>query len=148
MHDMHLRADDTLRSVIDSLPGNAAGGGEEVRVTCASRRLVALSSDDAVMSRTLRDLGLTPSASVVVRIGGGVAAGTEVAPSAEEGEAGGGGSGLAERAAKRRERSARGNREHTMQSVGIYSKDDNNKANLIDGGGGGLVRARHFVRRR
>jgi hypothetical protein len=25
---------------------------------------------------------------------------------------------------------------HTMQSVGIYSKDDNAKGNLIDGGGG------------
>ena len=25
---------------------------------------------------------------------------------------------------------------HTMQSIGIYAKDDNNKAELIDGGGG------------
>ena len=58
-----------------------------------------------------------PAASVVVKVGTGST--TDA-------------SSLKERAAKKALK--RGS--HTMHSIGVYAKDDNNKAELIDGGGG------------
>mmetsp|Transcript_25259 Transcript_25259/g.74270 ORF Transcript_25259/g.74270 Transcript_25259/m.74270 type:complete len:632 (-) Transcript_25259:31-1926(-) len=128
VHELMMRADDPLSKLVESLPGGAAGEGEEVRVTCAAKRLIVKSTDEGAMAKSLRDHGLTPAAAVVVKIGGG-------APSAAGGAAeGGSSSGLAERAAARKNR--RKGSEATMQSVGIYSKDDNAKGELIDGGGG------------
>ena len=72
------------------------------------------------MGKTLRESKLTPAASVVIKIGSGVARDKSS-------------SNLKERAAARKEKSKG---EHTMQSIGIYSKDDNNKNELIDGGNG------------
>ncbi|GMI36255.1 hypothetical protein TrCOL_g11467 [Triparma columacea] len=72
--------------------------------------------------RTWRDVGLTGNVNVVVRVGGG-----------EEEEGGGEGkSKLAERAKMNKKK--RGS--HTMQSSGIYGRDDGRKGNLVDGGGG------------
>jgi hypothetical protein len=70
------------------------------------------------MQKTLRQHGLMPSAAIVVKVGAG-------SPAAES-------STLKERAAKK----SRKKGSHTMQSIGVYAKDDNNKAELIDGGGG------------
>ena len=117
VHDLAMRADDTLSELVDKLPGGVPAG-EEVQITCTARRLIVKSSDTDVMSKTLRELKLMPSASVVVKIGSGS---TETSSSS-----------LAERAKARQERKKG---EHTMASVGIYSKDDNAKGELIDGGG-------------
>ena len=59
-----------------------------------------------------------PSASIVLRVGS-----RESAPETS----------LKDRAA---EKQARKKGSHTMQSIGVYAKDDNNKGELIDGGGG------------
>ena len=117
VHDLAMRADDTLSELVDKLPGGVPAG-EEVQITCTARRLIVKSTDSDVMSKTLRELKLMPSASVVVKIGSGS---TETSSSS-----------LAERAKARQERKKG---EHTMASVGIYSKDDNAKGELIDGGG-------------
>lgn len=117
VHDLAMRADDTLSDLVDKLPSGMPAG-EEVQITCTARRLIVKSSDTDVMNKTLRELKLMPSASVVVKIGSG-SSGTSS-------------SSLAERAKARQERKKG---EHTMASVGIYSKDDNAKGELIDGGG-------------
>jgi hypothetical protein len=74
------------------------------------------------MRKTLRECKLHPSASVVVQVGSGIRE-SDKASSVS----------LQERAAARK---AKKKGEHTMQSIGIYSKDDNAKGELIDGGGG------------
>jgi len=119
LHDLTLEADDTLGAIIDSLPVKLPEG-EEVTITCTARRLIVKSTDEVAMGKTLRESNLTPAASIVVKIGSG----------ADRSEST---SSLKERAAARKEKSKG---EHTMQSIGIYSKDDNAKGELIDGGGG------------
>ena len=120
VHDLAMRADDTLSGLVDKLPGSAPAE-EEVQITCTARRLIVKSSDTVTMNKTLRELKLMPSASVVVKIG---SSGADSASTT---------SSLAERAKARQERKKG---EHTMASIGIYSKDDNAKGELIDGGGG------------
>ena len=117
VHELDLRADDPLSLIIDSLPIDVEG--EDVQLTCAAKRLVVKSSDAASMGKSLRDHGLVPAASIVVKIG--------------EGSQSGRNSSLKERAAAQKSKK-KGS--HTMQSVGIYGKDDNAKGELIDGGGG------------
>jgi thioredoxin 1 len=119
VHTIALRADDTLVSLIGKLP-TATEEGQEVQITCVAKRLVVKSSDELMMRKTLRDLGLSPSAAIVVKL-------VDTAnPSVTSSK-------LSERAAIQKKRK-KGS--HTMQSIGIYSKDDNNKAELVDGGGG------------
>jgi len=122
VHAVTLHADDPLSSVLTAVPSLSVPQDVEVRITCTARRLTVLSSTPE-MSMSLREHGLTPAASIVVQIGGGIKGGA--------GE--GGRSSLQERAAARKSKKKG---EHTMQSVGIYSKDDNLKGELIDGGGG------------
>jgi hypothetical protein len=81
---------------------------------------VVKSSDKVAMTKSLEAHGLMPAASVVVKIGS-----PTVAAAANS-------TNLKERAAGKNQKKG----SHTMQSIGIYSKDDNNKAELIDGGGG------------
>jgi hypothetical protein len=119
VHDLSLGADDTLSAIIESLPVKIPEG-EEVTITCAARRLTVKSTDEDAMAKTLRESKLSPAASIVVKIGSG-AARSESSSS------------LKDRAAARKDKSKG---EHTMQSIGIYSKDDNAKGELIDGGGG------------
>ena len=119
LHDVTLSADDTLEAIIEALPVKVPDG-VEITITCAARRLIVKSTDEEAMGKTLRESKLTPAASIVVKIGSGVDR-TESTSS------------LKERAAARKEQSKG---EHTMQSIGIYAKDDNAKGNLIDGGGG------------
>lgn len=70
------------------------------------------------MKKTLGEHGLTPAANIVVKVGGSSKADT---------------SSMKGRVADKKIRKTGS---HTMQSIGIYAKDDNNKAELIDGGGG------------
>lgn len=119
LHDLTLSADDTLQSIIESLPIQVPEG-EEITITCTARRLIVKSSDEEAMGKTLRESKLTPAASIVVKIGSG-ALKTESSSS------------LKERAAARQQKSKG---EHSMQSIGLYAKDDNAKGELIDGGGG------------
>jgi len=120
VHDLAMRAADTLSELIDRLPGGTPAG-EEVQITCTARRLIVKSSDTNTMNKTLRELKLVPSASIVVKIGSSSAGSASTTSS------------LAERAKARQERKKG---EHTMASIGVYSKDDNAKGELIDGGGG------------
>jgi thioredoxin-like negative regulator of GroEL len=115
IHDAVLHQDDPLNKVLEVLGVDESE--EEIQVTCVAKRLVVRSSDKSSMAKTLGEHGLMPSASLVVKVGTGIEA-----PS----------SSLKERAADKKRKKG----SHTMQSIGIYSKDDNNKAELIDGGGG------------
>jgi len=119
IHDVQLNADDTLKSIMESLPMNIPQE-EEVTITCTARRLIVKSTDADAMGKTLREHKLLPTASIVIKVGGGVDR-TDSTVS------------LKERAAARK---GKKKGEHTMQSAGIYAKDDNAKGELIDGGGG------------
>jgi hypothetical protein len=125
MHLVSLKADDTLQSILDHLPVTIPEG-EDVIITCTARRLIVKSTDVDQMRKTLRECKLHPSASVVVQIGSGTKQLDKSSSSSSS-------SSLQERAAARK---AKKKGEHTMQSIGIYSKDDNAKGELIDGGGG------------
>lgn len=115
--------------------------GETVQLTCTARRLIIKSDDEEAMAKTLRHYKLSPAASIVIKIG---VSDNNNSNSSEDGEVdestvkgnsttNSNSSSLKERAAARKSRK-RG--EHTMQSIGIYAKDDNAKGELIDGGGG------------
>ena len=121
VHDLDMRADDTLSALVDRLPGGVSGD-EEIQITCTAKRLIVKSTDTDAMGMTLREHNLMPTASIVVKVGS--ISGTAAAASK---------SSLAERAKARQERKKG---EHNMASIGIYSKDDNAKGELIDGGGG------------
>jgi thioredoxin-like negative regulator of GroEL len=116
VHEVVLHEDDPLSSVLGALEVDA--GDEEFQITCVAKRLVVKSSDQQALKKTLREHGLLPSAAIVVKVGSGV---QNTASS------------LKDRVA---EKKSRKKGSHTMQSIGVYAKDDNNKAELIDGGGG------------
>jgi hypothetical protein len=120
VYNLALRAGDPLSLLLDRLPEKAEDD-QEVQFTCVAKRLAIKSSDEVAMSKFLREHGLVPTASIIVKIGNG--SGTESSST------------LKERAAAQRSRK-KGS--HTMQSVGIYGKDDNSKGELFDGGCGVL----------
>jgi len=126
-HEFGFHADDPLRAIlhkIDSvLNGESINDTKQLQITCAARRLIIKSLDDTKLDQTFRDLRLSPTASLVVKIGA-----EPTAPATSETTS------LAERAAAKKEKKKKGS--HTMQTTGIYSKDDDNKMELIDGGGG------------
>ena len=122
VHDLNMHADDKLRKIVKRLPVSVPEGAE-IKITCAAKRLVVHSTDKENMKKTLRSLGLHPAASIVVAIGG--SSDSNSTKTSERSK-------LLERAAQKKKKKGT----HTMQSVGIYSKDDNAKGNLIDGGGG------------
>jgi thiol-disulfide isomerase/thioredoxin len=133
--DVELGADEPLQAILQHLPVPLAND-EEVRITCVAKRLVVKSSDETMMHKSFRELGLSPAASVVVKVGADAvddAAAAAVAASSTGTSSAGGK--LAERVTSQRKKK-KGS--HTMQSVGIYGKDDNAKGELIDGGGGTL----------
>lgn len=121
IHELELNADAPLSSVIEEL---GIQDRDDVQITCVAKRLVVSNTDQDSMSKSLRSLGLFPSSYLVLRLGD--SGGTKTAKDAAT-------SSLARRANTKLKRK-KGS--HTMQSVGIYAKDDNNKAELIDGGGG------------
>eukprot|EP00536_Pseudo-nitzschia_multiseries_P001826 jgi/Psemu1/235101/estExt_Genewise1.C_230182 len=116
IHDVVLHQDDPLTKVLDEL--NISMEEDEVQITCVAKRLVVKSRDKTAMEKTLGEHGLMPAANIVVKVG--------VANKADT-------SSMKERVADKKIRKTGS---HTMQSIGIYAKDDNNKAELIDGGGG------------
>lgn len=117
VHEVVLHEDDPLSSILHALEVDVSSE-EEVQITCVAKRLVIKSSNEEQMKKSLKEHGLMPAAAVVVKIGGSGASTSS--------------SSLKDRAAEKKKKKG----SHTMQSVGIYSKDDNNKAELIDGGGG------------
>lgn len=114
VHEIDLSQDDPIGKVLDLFEIEES---QEVQITCVAKKMVLKSSDEAAMQKSLKDHNLMPAASIVVKVG----AGSTIDASS-----------LKERAAKKALKKG----SHTMQSVGIYAKDDNNKAELIDGGGG------------
>lgn len=121
IHDLTMSANDTLNNIVDNLPIDIPKG-EQVRIICTARRLDVKNSDEISMGKSLRESKLMPAASIVVKIGSDRA--KEFDKTSK--------SSLKERAAARKSKS----KTNTMQSTGIYSKDDNAKGELIDGGGG------------
>ena len=119
VHELALHADDPLQAALDALPIEVDQDG--VQIVCASKKLVVKASDAGAMAKTLREHKLVPAASLVIKLGNVV-----------EREAS---SSLKDRASAQKSKK-KGS--HTMQSVGIYAKDDNAKGELIDGGGGTL----------
>ena len=118
IHELNLQADDTLDAVLEALSVDSEDG-ENVQIVCAAKRMIVKASDDAAMGMSLRELSLFPAASIVVKTG-----------SVDRTTS----SSLKDRAATPKKKMG----SHTMQSVGIYGKDDNAKGELVDGGGGTL----------
>ena len=85
-----------------------------------AKRLIVKSTDEAQMSKTLSELKLMPSASIVVKVGEG----NSVEATSTKG-------GLAERAASKKKKTG----SHSMHSIGLYAQDDGNKANTFESGG-------------
>jgi len=110
--------EDTLSSLLEKLPFDV-DDGEIVQFTCVAKRLIVKSTDDIQMSKTLAELKLMPSASLVVKIGDGNDTATTKGS-------------LAERAAAAKKKSTGS---HSMHSIGLYAKDDNNKAETFESGG-------------
>merc|ERR1712224_552082 len=87
-----------------------------------AKRLIVKSSDEITLSNSFKALGLSPSAALVIQLG-------------DKKEGGPVASKLKERALAQKNLK-KGS--HTMQSIGVYAKDDNAKGELVDGGGGVL----------
>ena len=115
VHEVTLNEDDPLGKVLEVLDIDESE--EDVQIVCVAKKLVVKKSDKQALQKSLKGHGLMPTASVVIKVG-----------SVEKSDV----SSLKERAKQRNLKKG----SHTMQSIGIYSKDDNNKAELIDGGGG------------
>ncbi|KAG7350359.1 thioredoxin domain containing protein [Nitzschia inconspicua] len=117
IHEAVLSKDDPLEKILEILNVDT---DEEVQLTCVAKKLVVKSSETKALSMSLEEHGLMPSAAIVVKIGASLPAASKGAP------------GLKARAAEKKQKKG----SHTMHSIGVYAKDDNNKAELIDGGGG------------
>jgi thioredoxin len=122
VYELEMRADDSLSMIIEEIP--SLEKTDDYQITCAARKLTVKSDENDVLARSLRDLGLTPAASLVIKVR---SSDSEKLPSTPLS--------LKERVANHKSKK-KGS--HTMQSVGIYGKDDGAKGELIDGGGGVL----------
>jgi hypothetical protein len=124
IHEIEINADEPIRELLQRIPGHDSSSEtmDNVQIICAAKRLILKFNDETAMNKTFRSYGFYPTASLVVKGSATVEAST--APK------------LADRASKNLKKKKRGT--HTMQSVGIYGKDDNAKGELIDGGGGVL----------
>jgi hypothetical protein len=118
VHDIEMDPDDSLSALLNKLPFSV-GDEESVQFTCAAKRLIVKSTDTEMMLKTFTELRLTPAASIVVKVGEGK---TDVSRGS-----------LAERASSAQKKKTGS---HSMHSIGLYSTNDGNKANLVDGGGG------------
>ena len=126
VHSIALDGDTPLSQVLMQLPRFSSN--TECQILCVAKRLVVSSTDADAMQQSLRDHGLFPTASLVIKPTSATAEDSDGTAEAKKPS-------LAERAAARK-KLKRGS--HTMQSIGIYAKDDNAKGELIDGGGGVL----------
>ena len=121
VHDIELDGEeDTLSTLLQKLPFPVEDG-EVVQFTCVAKRLIVKSTDSAQMSKTLSQLKLMPSASIVIKIGDGQ---TDTSSSTKKGS-------LAERAASKKKKTG----SHSMHSIGLYAQDDGNKAETFESGG-------------
>lgn len=125
VYNVVLQANDPLGIVLEKLPSISDSDGE-FQITCVAKRLVVKSTDSVAMNRTLQDHGLMPNAAIVVRSLEATDDNNAESTAASK---------LANRVATKK-KNKKGT--HTMQSIGIYSKDDNAKGELVDGGGGTL----------
>ena len=114
---MNLNLDYALKPLLEKLPFPVEEG-ETVQFTCVAKRLIVKSTDSEKMSKTLSQLRLMPSASIVVKIGEGKA---DVAKGS-----------LAERAASKGKKTTGS---HSMHSIGLYAQDDGNKMESFESGG-------------
>jgi thioredoxin len=117
INEVQMHADDSLSMVIEGI--SSAEEGEDFQITCVAKKLMVKSGDTKTLSQSLRSLGLTPTATLVVKIG-----------NQEKTEST---SNLKERVAAQKN-VKKGS--HSMHSIGVYAKNDNLKGELIDGGGG------------
>ena len=117
VHDIKCEEDDSLNDLVAKLPFSI-DDDEIVQFTCAAKRLIVKSTDIETMQKTLAQLNLTPTASIVVKIG-------ESKTEFSKGS-------LAERVSSTQKKTG----SHSMHSIGLYAKDDGNKAEMFDGGGG------------
>lgn len=130
-HDMEFDGDELLGDVMDAMMEKLKQDVEqETQLICASKRLVIKSSDDAMMQKSLKEVGIFPAASVVLKPIQTTVATEDDEENDEAAEPRR--SSIAERAKAKKKKTG----SHTMQSIGIYAKDDNAKGELIDGGGG------------
>jgi len=118
VHDIEMDADDTLAALLDKLPFSVEDG-ETVQFTCVAKRLIVKSTDTDKMSKTLSELRLMPTASVVVKIGEGKK--SDITKGS-----------LAERAAAHKKKTTGS---HSYHSIGLYAKDDGDKAETFESGG-------------
>ena len=118
LHNIEMDgAEHTLSTLLEKLPFPVEEG-ETVQFTCVAKRLIVKSTDSEKMSKTLSQLRLMPSASIVVKIGEGKA---DVAKGS-----------LAERAASKGKKTTGS---HSMHSIGLYAQDDGNKMESFESGG-------------
>ena len=118
VHDIKCEEDNSLTDLLAKLPFSIEDD-EIVQFTCAAKRLIVKSTDNETMQKTLAQLNLTPTASIVLKIGEGR---TDFSKGS-----------LAERASSTQKKKTGS---HSMHSIGLYAKDDGNKAEMFDGGGG------------
>jgi thioredoxin 1 len=136
IHEASLNADDALSSILTLLPEDARAEDQvdgEIQIICVAKRLVVKSTDTDALQRSLRDYGLVPTASLVIKLPTGPKSSVNDERDDETPAEATKSSKLAERAAAKK-KLKKGT--HTMQSIGIYSTEDNAKGELIDGGGG------------
>ena len=126
VQDVVLLADQSLMSIMDKLPVSIRDDTNDFQITCAAKRLVIKSSNVEAMKKSFRDHGLYPAASIVIKIG------TAHSGNGESSSTNNSSTTLKERAAAKKTKKG----SHTMQTTGIYGKDDGLKGELVDGGGG------------
>jgi thioredoxin 1 len=130
VHKISLRADDPLGSILDRLPVESVAREEgDILITCVAKRLVVKSTDHTAMKKSFRHYGLAPMANIVIK----VLSLHGLTPNSEDSVPITKSSKLVDRAASKK-KIKKGT--HTMQSIGVYSTEDNAKGELIDGGGG------------
>jgi thioredoxin 1 len=133
IHQISLRADDPLSTLLERILNDTNialhidGDEPEILITCVAKRLVVKSTDQDAMKKSFRDYGLVPTASIVIKLPPVTRTNSDDEASASTPLK------LADRAASRK-KLKKGT--HTMQSIGVYSTEDNAKGELIDGGGG------------
>lgn len=115
LHDLKMDAKNTLRNLLEKLD---VDDGENVQFTCAAKRLIVKSTDEEMMNKTLKELRLMPTASIVVKIGDGKS--SDVTKGS-----------LAERASSAQKKKTVA----SMHSIGLYSQNDGNKAETFESGG-------------
>jgi len=124
VHELKLSSQDTTLTELVQ-PYLEQDQKEEFHIVCPSKKVSISSTDTETMSSTLQQCSfIGPMTSLVLQFSSSNKSEDTTQDDKHK---------LQQRAAARRSKQTG---YHTMQSVGIYSKDDNVKGELIDGGGG------------